>query len=243
MEKLKALLKSLSQEKISEKEIQELFEKIAVELINNSRVEVGINMFQIKEIEFYLHRPEHNDPYVDRSDAQKTFGLWYLNRFTSHDAYDERNRYKRIDITFGENGNHGGILIRSIKPLNETHTSSVIVGPSKVADKIRAYVKEAGSSLDNIKNDQEGYVFSSESPMRIVAANNFGRKILSYSRHGLSDKKEDGAEYHSRHYRFFDDECLAKIKGKETIFRNLVKRSIYQIGDAVTILGYNIKQQ
>lgn len=243
MEKLKALLKSLSQEKISEKEIQELFEKIADALINNSRVEVGKNRFQIKEIEFYLHRPEHNDPYVDRSDAQRTFGLWYLNRFTSHDTYDERNRYKRIDITFGENGTHGGILIRSIKPLSEPHTPMVIAGPSKVADKIRAYVTEAGSSLDNIKKDQEGYVFSSESPLRIVAADNFGRKILSYSRHGLSDKKEGGAEYHSRHYRFFDDECLAKIKGKETIFRNLVERSIYHIRDAVSILGYNIKHQ
>lgn len=241
MEKLKALLKSLSQEKISEKEIQELFEKIADELINNSCVRVGTNAFQIKEIEFYLHRPDHSDPYVDRSDAQKTFGLWYLNRFTSHDAYDERNRYKRIDITFGENGTHGGILIRSIKPLNETQTSSVIVGPSKVADKIRAFVNEAGSSLEAIRENKEGFIFSSESPLRIEAVDNFGRKILSYSRHGLSDKKEGGAEYHSRHYRFFDEECLAKIKGKETIFRNLVERCIYQIGDAKNILGYNIK--
>ncbi len=243
MEKLKELLKSLSQEKISEKEIQELFEKIANELINNSRVEVGKNAFQIKEIEFYLHRPDHNDPYVDGSEAQKRFGLWYLNRYTSHDAYNERNRYKRIDITFGENGTHGGILIRSIKPLNEMHKQSVIVGPSKAADKIRAYVTDAGSSLDDIRNDREGYVFSSESPMRVVAGENYGRKILSYSRHGLSDKTNGATEYRMRHYRFFDDECLANIKGKETIFRNLVERRICQIGEAITILGYNIKNQ
>jgi len=243
MEKLKELLKSLSQEKISEKEIQELFEKIANELINNSRVVVGTNAFQIKEIEFYLHRPNHIDPYVDGSEAQKKFGLWYLNRFTSHDAYNERNRYKRIDITFGENGTHGGILIRSIKPLNETHMPPVIVGPSKVADKIRAYVTDAGSSLDDIRSDSEDYVFSSESPMRVVAGENYGRKILSYSRQGLPDKKEGGAEYRTRHYRFFDDECLANIKGKETIFGNLIERGICQIGEAKTILGYNIKNQ
>jgi hypothetical protein len=83
------------------------FQRIANDLLNNWVLKIENALYRITEIEFYYKNGEfHNDTYIHGHDLQKQKGKWYFHG-------------SGIDITFGNDNAHGGILIRAICQVNE----------------------------------------------------------------------------------------------------------------------------
>ncbi|MGE0018967.1 MAG: hypothetical protein AB7S72_04825 [Draconibacterium sp.] len=98
---------------IYEDKIEESFDRIANELMNNWLLKIGSKIFRIAEIEFYYKSESHNDPYTHEHVLQKEKEKWYFHG-------------SGIDITFGANETFGGILIRAIRNIKD---GNYIYGP------------------------------------------------------------------------------------------------------------------
>jgi len=108
------------------KEIQTRFDELADYLMNKLCIAVNDKHYRIVEIEmYYYHKDKHADPYVHGYPEQLNCGTWYFH-------YSGLG----LDITFGnkEKNIYGGILIRSIKELDEN--PKYINGPFNVLKEI-----------------------------------------------------------------------------------------------------------
>lgn len=113
--------------KIDSQNLENNFERIASEIMNDWILQIENSLFRITEIEFYFKSDKHNDDYTHGHELQKKIGRWYFHG-------------SGIDITFGNDNYYGGILIRAIYNLG---TNKYIYGPIKV-------VTELLSTLQNI---------------------------------------------------------------------------------------------
>ncbi len=156
------------------------FTDIARELLTNNVLVISGNDYQIIEIEFYYHSKEHPDIYCHKSKEQLTNGGWYFHRIKSA---SKRFTLKGLDITFGNNRNYGGILIRAIKNLK---TNSFIEGPSKTVDMILDENKR-DNVLDMIGKDDYIDVFSYDK-LYIKQMFNRNVKLFRSPRVGLKEK-------------------------------------------------------
>jgi len=87
------------------------FAAIAERLLSRTTLMVGTKPHRLHEIEFYYHGREHADSFTHCDPWQQTCARWYFHR----DGGTYRGgTYKGLDITFGPEGEYGGILIRSL---------------------------------------------------------------------------------------------------------------------------------
>lgn len=86
---------------INEDKIDDNFQRIANDLLNNWVLNVEDALFRIAEIEFYYKGENHIDSYIHSHDLQRHKGKWYFHG-------------SGIDITFGNETSFGGILIRAM---------------------------------------------------------------------------------------------------------------------------------
>lgn len=122
-----------------ETSLTRLFDEIAVGLLRQTKIVTPKEQFFIREIEFYFYNKEfHPDPYVHKHERQRTFGEWYFHRYTVLEKFLKNNR-NGLDITFGNEGAFGGILIRKIE---NVETKKMIVGINKIA---RALINNIGN--------------------------------------------------------------------------------------------------
>ncbi|NDC40132.1 MAG: hypothetical protein EBZ77_01025 [Chitinophagia bacterium] len=222
------------------------FSKAAEMLIRNSVLIAGQSQYQIKEIEFYFSSEEHKDPYVhsvqySNVHRQSEFGEWYFHRYLTRENYNHNRR--GLDLTIGdkEKNTSGGILVRGLKPLAG---GKPIQGPSKVVNEILTQLDNFKSdySIDDLAKGTGTFVFNTNSPLSIMPFEHPTSKLLNSKRLGLAPKSEDmDGNFRNALYRYFDDDYLTSIKGKEGIFRELVERGIYKQQDAKQIIGYDIK--
>lgn len=107
------------------------FDAMADAAIRGSELVVAGERFTILEVEFYLRRADHPDPYVHGSEQQvNTNGEWYFHR---EKAARLGFTLKGLDVTFGPAGEAGGMLIRALaKPTG----GGYVEGPSLVVDTI-----------------------------------------------------------------------------------------------------------
>lgn len=112
--------------------ISEWFDEMADAAIRRSELVVAGKRLAILEVEFYLYRAGHEDPYVHRSAEQmNTNGEWYFHR---EKAAKIGFTLKGLDLTFGEAGKEaGGMLIRAVA---NAKGGGYVEGPSKVVDVI-----------------------------------------------------------------------------------------------------------
>lgn len=167
------------------KGFEEQFNDIAAQLLSNFRVRIKNHLYKMNEIEFYYYCPKkHPDPYVHRHDDQTKKACWYFHR--------KEGSFKGLDITFGDGPCYGGILIRSLESLDNSHCAS---GPSKVVDEIlmlhgHKKVKEMLNSEIELCLD----VATDRTPIK---------ELYRGKRVGLKIKKEDSDGYFiNRNYRF-----------------------------------------
>lgn len=82
------------------------FRRIANELMNKWLLKANSRMYRITELEFYLKSSLHNDTYTHAHSMQKEMGKWYYHG-------------SGIDITFGNQKYHGGILLRALCDISD----------------------------------------------------------------------------------------------------------------------------
>ena len=172
---------------------------------------------------------------------QFEFGEWYFHRFLTREKYTHNRR--GLDLTIGNRAlnNSGGILIRGLKSLAH---GRYIQGPSNVVKEILTQLDSFQSdySIDVLAIATEAFVFNAKSPLRITSFTHQASKLLNSKRYGLAAKMDDlNDTYQNAPYRYFDEDYFVKMNGRESVFRELVERGIYNIQDAKDKIGYNIK--
>lgn len=121
---------------INENDISGSFQRIANELMNDWVIQVGSKQYRIAEIEFYYNSEQHSDPYAHGHALQNEKGRWYFHG-------------SGLDLTFGDNGSFGGILIRAIYELKG---KNYVYGPINC-------ITELFSNLPNIYNSNSRISF------------------------------------------------------------------------------------
>ncbi|MBR1932968.1 MAG: hypothetical protein IJ841_04705 [Prevotella sp.] len=114
MEDLKFLLSKLNA-RSSEDEIEATFKSVAEKLLKEFHIVKNGRIFRLIEIEFYFCNAQHKDTITYK--RTENAGRWFMHR--------------GVDITFNSNekeGFYGGILIRSVIPLD---SAEAILGPEK----------------------------------------------------------------------------------------------------------------
>lgn len=159
---------------IHEDKIDESFERIANDLMNNWLLKIESKIYRITEIEFYYKSEFHNDPYTHGHILQKEKEKWYFHG-------------SGIDITFGTNKTYGGILIRAIYNIKE---DNYIYGPLNCVTEIFnaiGNIYDKGISLGLIALTKSNTEIETEIP-------------IAAPRVGLNPQKDK--TYSERFYRF-----------------------------------------
>lgn len=169
------------------------FSYLANRILNYTLLMVNGSPHRICEIEFYLNSPAHPDQYVHGHNDQTQKGTWYFHRF-NNGTY-KNGTFKGVDITFGSEGIHAAILIRSVFDIQRR---IFIEGPCKTVNHILALtgvdtiMNFTGNRSLNVFANQRGLVLVEGTPTQL-------EPILCGPRIGLSDKYP---EYRSKKYRF-----------------------------------------
>ena len=209
MTDLEKILTDISVDTLPLLELESAFDKIATELLRNTKLVAGESTFLIKEIESYFDSVHyrHHDPYAHSNQyktepRQAEFGEWYFHRFKTPAAY-LKNKHRGLDITFGNKRhmNYGGILIRQIEN----------IGTNKCTEGISNIVKEI---IDNIGIEEVArlatgkgkFVFDSASPLRLeVHSNSLNAPIYKGKRHNIFyPESEEEMKYFEKYYCYFN---------------------------------------
>ena len=160
------------------KSIQKQFDITADFILKNCMIEVDDLKYHITEIEFYYYRkPFHKDPFVHQHNNQLEMGVWYFHNVGQ-------------DLTFGEKGNYGGVLIRGILP-EGSDPKEGIDGP------VRSYEKLFNPLLELDKKHFFGITIS-EQPIISSSV-----KVYKFPRAGMYPKgKNNPEEFILRPYRY-----------------------------------------
>jgi hypothetical protein len=177
------------------------FDRIAARLLAGSRLMVGSGPHRFVEVEFYYCGDGHPDPFTHKDPIQLESGRWYFHR--TGGMY-RSGSFKGIDLTFGHDGVHGGILIRGI----EDPDGELIDGPSLCVDYLlsKTGMRDVASLDDAIGGR---VAWDSNNPLFLDEASEEGRPLLKTARVGLSLKKARGSElmnrYIMRRYRYLSE--------------------------------------
>jgi hypothetical protein len=203
---LSNLLLDIATDKYDHSKLEEVFDKIAIELLRNTKLVTPQNQYTIKEIEFYLSSDHyrHLDPYTHRSQRQLLCGQWYFHRFKSVETYS-RQKFKGLDITFGakRHNNYGGILIRKIQNIA---TNAVIDGIGKIVSALMDDLSP-DKFTQIATDDLPMKVFNSDAPLRLeVFENSLDMPILKTTRKNLGFvESEDEIKFFNKQYNYFND--------------------------------------
>ena len=163
MEELKILLSQLN-EKSSEDEIKSTFTQIADILLFKSYIKTENGNYRVLEIEFYFRNSIHDDE-VTIIRTEKA-GMWWLHDWG-------------VDLSFESKGLNfcGGILIRSIIPLNNGKKESVICGPKNCCwELFYSSALEHNSAPQIVKNANEDYLGEIGATTRYITGKTKGIK-------------------------------------------------------------------
>lgn len=181
---------------------------------------------RLLEVEIYLHREQHPDPFAHRDPIQTQVGRWYLHR----KGRSYRNgSFKGLDMTFGGPDFHGGILIRTLR----TGEGRVINGPSLCVDYVleRSGCGSLGELDERIGADR---LWEEGNPLQLRPAAPIQSTTYATPRVGLSLARvpddPSAAAYLLRAYRFLREPQEVK-KGRP----HLILALHQQGADAATI--------
>lgn len=210
----------------SSETIEQSFKAIADTLLKDFKIKVNNQFYRLLDIEFYYsHEGKLVDPYIHGNDLQKETGRWYFHG-------------SGIDITFGDDGNYGGILIRGIGKLAKDGKEGIIEeeihGPVNVMKELtsnfHAVMDVSPNEFCLVKMNIEQ---KSELPtMFIISSNRIGLETHSTDKDGLFKLKP---------YRFiaaFHENGKNKFKDKEKVVKAAVESCALKEEDAIKILGY-----
>lgn len=201
MDKLAKILKSLSIGKVEQDKIEEIFDKVALELLTNCIVITPQSKYSLTEIEFYYYSDIHQDPYVHRNKRQLKFCSWYFHRFKKIDSFLRFSR-NGMDITFGdiENSIYGSILIRKIKNIE---TKEITSGINRVVKELIKDIENKNITL--LATSENINIFDKNQFLHIdINSEKIDIPVKKTIRTGLT-KKDDliFKEYYNKSYHYF----------------------------------------
>jgi len=168
-------------DKTNNKTIMASFSNIAENLMFDYIIMVNDQFsYRLVEAEFYLYCSVHKDPYPHNENRQLEMGQWYF-----HDS--------GIDITFGSNGDYGGILIRSIQRVSG---GKYFNGPWVVRRELLSYLTKAANGKLSLK-----VIPDSKNELDPTATIS---KSVRIGINPVKDKTED-KKYYTATYRFVLD--------------------------------------
>ena len=210
--------------------IEQSFLNIASHLFNDFKIQVNNHFYRLLDIEFYyFSEGKFDDPYSHRNDLQKETGKWYFHE-------------SGLDITFGADGNYGGILIRGIGKVSvEGKRENGFIeyelhGPMNVTKELTRNFHD----IFNASPNAFGLVDISRERLGALMPE---MKILKTNRLGLSvNSKDENGFYQQKPYRFIGylENGNHKFKEKERVIKTLVNEGSLEKEAAIKILGYNI---
>jgi hypothetical protein len=109
------------------------FTEMARQIMERSGLMIAGKLYEICEVEFYLHSEQHPDETVHCHPEQKSSGHWYFHRTSARDnAGYKGGTFKGLDMTFGDSEAYFGVLIRAIY----SPETGIICGPCLVVNHI-----------------------------------------------------------------------------------------------------------
>lgn len=108
---------------------------VAEALMNHWDLWIGGQSHCIAELEAYVHAPTHQDPYTHGDTDQERCGVWYFHR---KGGSFKGGSFKGLDLACGDGGGSviAGLLLRSVRPLNNGVAGDVLEGPCLLVDRI-----------------------------------------------------------------------------------------------------------
>lgn len=183
------------------------FKRIATELMNDWVLQVNAKRYRIAEVEFYFVSDKHPDPYTHKHPLQQEMGKWYFHG-------------SGIDITFGNNNYHGGILLRAIY---DCDIKRYFYGPLNT-------VAEIFSNFSNVFEGKFTFMLSPAVPTEFDI-----EEAISAPRVGLNPNLNQ--EYCKKRYRFLIMP-QEKHANKGEIAESM--RSSKNLDEIAKIFGYRI---
>jgi hypothetical protein len=187
--------------KLTDDATADWFDRIAEQLLNESRLVVAREPHRFVEIEFYYFDAAHPDPFTHRDPLQLECGRWYFHR--TRGVY-RGGSFKGFDLTFGDGEAHGGILIRGL----ETSDGKLIDGPSLCVDHLLDITgAEDVAALDTAIAGRAAW--DPSNPLRLETADGEPCEVCRTARVGLSLKRSKKApeppRYVMRPYRYLSE--------------------------------------
>lgn len=185
----------------------EWFASLADRLLNQWELVVNGKSHRLKEVEFYYYGKGHLDPFAHRHPLQLTWGRWYFHR--EGESY-RGGSFKGLDLSFGPEEVHGGILFRT----GETAGGEEVNGCSLWVDHlVRTAEMDDQGSLDEAVGDRKVW---RESELYLRPAKLEPREVVATARVGLTLKRmadhPDMPRYLMAPYRFLTDLEISKGK-------------------------------
>ena len=188
--------------KINLRQIEQSFERIANELMNEYAIKVRETYYRIVDCEFYFTHELHNDVYTHGHEEQSKTGSWYFHG-------------SGIDITIGnkETGSKGGILLRGIAKISDKQNANgdcievnkKTIGPLNVLTTLFSH-------FENIFDKDNSFYLVRKQEIGIL--NFIETRILKLPRIGLNIQRNK-EDYFEKLYRFISFPYLPHAeKGK-----------------------------
>lgn len=211
--------------------IEASFESIAAKFSNDFQLQINNTFYRIVDMEFYAWSENFKDPYTYQHDLQKQRGKLYLHS-------------SGIDITFGDELNYCGMLIRSVVKLygrtgrEHGFMGEQITGPHGVATELLSNINglEVGKSNTIQLVDVDGH--------NQDASFYPAKCLIKTKRVRLTKKKDDqNDEYLNMKLRYVAllqefpkfKQC---IPGIEALLGEQVLEGNLSIDEAQEIIGY-----
>ncbi|MBH25805.1 MAG: hypothetical protein CMH57_15470 [Myxococcales bacterium] len=217
------------------------FEALAERLLRRTRLMIGARPHRLLEIEFYYHGAGHEDPFAHCDPLQQSTARWYFHR--DEGSY-RGGSFKGLDISFGPEGEFGGILIRTIEAVG----GAMVNGCSLSVDHALAVTGyESVAALDAAIDGRS--VWDASSPLSLVPDEGLeprGR-IWATGRVGLTLKRmarhPTMPEFLMKPYRFLTEPTIKKGKAHTIIAMHQAGLDVEAIRAATrsprkTIQGY-----
>ncbi|SNW62026.1 Putative methylpurine-DNA glycosylase [Orpheovirus IHUMI-LCC2] len=198
------------------------FDQLSDVLLNKSLLVCAGKKYRLLEIEFYYKSKEHNDESIHGHPLQYISGNWYFHRTSATESSGYRGgTYKGLDITFGSDGNPGGILLRAMQSIEN---GEIIEGPCLLVDRIlsdtmSSNIEELVKKIDlRVGILDNLYILREELPYKdIYKAPRIGLRMISPT-------------YTMLEYRYISEPKLKK--GKATLIS-----SLYCLGHNIDKIG------
>ena len=210
------ILSDLATLKFEKRNLEKVFDQIAIPLLRQCKIVTPKNTFNIREFEiFFYDKEKRPDPYAESDKGRLTFGEWNFQYFTELETFLKSND-NGIEITFGneEKGIYGSILLKTIENVS---TRKLIVGHNNV---VKELIENIGK--ENVKHYALGkgqFAFDKQQILRLEVSNaNFSKSIFKTQRVGLEFKNEEKAnQFYKAPYCYFNHDLNTIIKVRSGI--------------------------